>query len=293
MEKSNIILSIILLNYNGYKDTLKCIKSIQENEKSLNYKIIVVDNNSKDDSIKMLSKIEDIILIQRDINDGFAGGNNVGIKYALNKFNSKYILLLNNDTEILQNSISKMLSSFEKDSETGIVTCKLLKSKEKEKIDCFGGKINWNKVIGDFNYVKQEGNLYYSDICSGACMLIKKEVIEKVGYLSEDYFMYFEDLDYSVRVIEAGYRIQVVPDAIIYHKGGGTAGDASPFAIKWNTRNRIIFYKKFKKYTNKIYFLAFFSITRIIYFLKYIINLKFEYVKALKDGIIDGIKWRK
>ena len=96
MEKSNIILSIILLNYNGYKDTLKCIKSIQENEKSLNYKIIVVDNNSKDDSIKMLSKIEDIILIQRDINDGFAGGNNLGIKYALNKFNSKYILLLNN-----------------------------------------------------------------------------------------------------------------------------------------------------------------------------------------------------
>lgn len=291
--KNNPELSIILLNYNGYRDTMECIKSIKKNEIDLNYYIIVVDNNSSDNSVEVISLIEDIIVIKRNVNDGFSAGNNVGIRYALKTLNSKYILLLNNDTIITKNAISNMLENIKNDDSTGMVTCKLIKENDKKTIDCYGGIINWNKVVGNFNYVKEENNLYYSKISSGACMLIKKEVFEKVGYLSEDYFMYFEDLDYSVRVIENNYKIQVVPDSVIYHKGGATAGEASPFAIKWNTRNRIIFYKKFKKYVNKPYFYIFFSITRIIYFIKYIITFKFEHVKALWNGIIEGIKWRK
>ena len=293
MKKDATVLSIILLNYNGYKDTLECIKSIKENEKNIDYRIIVVDNNSTDNSINFLSKLKDITLIERNINDGFAAGNNVGIKYALDEFGSNYILLLNNDTIVTKNCLSKMLDSLKKDKSAGIATCKLMKTNNKEEIDCYGGKINWNKVVGNFNYVKKQNDFYYSEIASGACMLIKKEVFEKIGYLSEDYFMYFEDLDYSVRAIEADYKIQVVPEAIIYHKGGATAGKASPFAIKWNTRNRIIFYKKFKKYVNRFYFLLFFPMTRIIYFLKYILICKFEFVKALKNGIIYGIRWRE
>lgn len=293
MNENNVELSIILLNYNGYKDTLECIKSIRKNEKKIKYKIIVVDNNSNDNSIEILSKVKNITLIKRTVNDGFSAGNNVGIKYALDKFKSNYILLLNNDTIITQNSLSKMIYSLENDNKAGIATCKLMKAKNKDLIDCYGGKLDWNKVIGNFNYVKKENNFYYSEISSGACMLIKREVFEKVGYLSEDYFMYFEDLDYSVRVIESNYKIQVIPDSIIYHKGGATAGEASPFAVKWNTRNRIIFYKKFNRYVNKFYFLIFFPITRIIYFIKYILTFKFEYVEALKSGIIEGIKWRE
>lgn len=293
MDKNNTKLSIVLLNYNGYKDTIECINSIRENEKEIDYNIIVVDNNSSDNSIEFLSQLEDVTTIKRNINDGFSAGNNVGIKYALDKFKSDYVLLLNNDTIITKYCLSKMLYSLEKDEKSGIATCKLMKAKDRNTIDCYGGKVDWNKVIGNFNYVKKENGFYYSEISSGACMLIKKEVFEKVGYLSEDYFMYFEDLDYSVRIIEANYKIQVVPDAIIYHKGGSTAGEASPFAIKWNTRNRIIFYKKFKKYINKFYFLIFFSITRVIYFIKYFIKFKFKYVDALKSGIIEGIKWRE
>lgn len=293
MKKDNTKLSIILLNYNGYKDTLECINSIKENEKNIDYNIVVVDNNSSDNSVEILSKIDGITVIKRNINDGFAAGNNVGIKYSLDKFKSDYILLLNNDTIITKDSLSKMLNSLEKDKKAGIATCKLMKANDKSSIDCYGGNINWNKVVGNFNYIKKEKDFYYSEISTGACMLIKKEVFEKIGYLSEDYFMYFEDLDYSVRIVEANYKIQVVPDAIIYHKGGATAGDASPFAIKWNTRNRIIFYKKFNKYVNKFYFLIFFSITRVIYFIRYFITFKFKYIKALRKGIIEGIKWRK
>lgn len=286
MKKIDV--AIILLNYNNSKDTIECIDSIKNNEKKINYRIILVDNNSNKNDVNILKNIKNIDLILRNINDGFANGNNEGIKYAIDKYDPDFILLLNNDTIVTENSIYELISN--SDSKSGIITCKLMNYYKKNEVDCFGGRINWLKVIGDFNYIYLENDEKYCYLSSGACMLISKKVINSIGLLSSDYFMYYEDLDYSYRVIKNGFRIKAVDSSIIYHKGGASAGKASPFAIKWNNRNRIIFAKKYLKF--RLFFYIYYFFTRIIYIFKYILTGKKAELSALIDGIILGIRWR-
>lgn len=287
---------IILLNYNNYRDTIECVNSIIENEKQIDFKIIVVDNNSTNDSVEQLRQIKDIYLIESNENNGFANGNNIGIKYALGQ-GAEYILLLNNDTIITLNAISKMYKKVEEHQDIGIMGARIMYNEEPSKINCIGGKINWTKAVAviehkDEEYKEMKEDFKYTEFITGCCMLIKKEVIEKVGYLPEEYFMYYEDVDYCVQVLNNGFKLGICLDSIIYHKeSAASGGKQSPFAIKWNTRNRLIFMKKYlpKKLVTKLWF----YLTRLIVGLKYIINGQKEEIHALIDGIKLGRKYCK
>lgn len=287
---------IILLNYNNYRDTIECVNSIIENEKQIKYKIVVVDNSSTNDSVKKLQQIENIHLIVSNENNGFANGNNIGIKYALEQ-GAEYILLLNNDTIITQNAISKMYKKIEEHQEIGIMGARIMYYDEPNKINCIGGKIDWTKAIAvienkDENYEEKQEDFKYTEFMTGCCMLIKKEVIERAGYLPEEYFMYYEDVDYCVQVLDSGFKLGICLDSIIYHKeSASSGGKASPFAIKWNTRNRLIFIKKYlpKKIVTKLWF----YLTRFIVGIKYIVKGQKEELCALIDGIREGRKYCK
>ena len=236
---------IIIVNYNGYKDTIECIESLKKNINS-NYEIIVVDNKSTDKSSELLKKIDGIHFIESDKNGGFSYGNNLGIKYALNN-NFDNVILLNNDTIVTPNCFDLMVEK-SKIKDVGIVGNKILYYDDKNKIYAYGGCINRKRGTVELGYNLKENceleNLEV-DFISGCCMLIKRDVFEKIGLLNEEYFMYYEDVEFCLKTSEY-FKLIVINDSVIFHKvSASTGGEANPFAIKYNTNNPKYLLKSF------------------------------------------------
>ena len=260
-------IAIVVLNYNGKENTLACINSIKKLNKS-NYKVklIVVDNASNDGSREALSKIKDITLVKNDKNLGYSGGNNIGIKHALS-LGSEYILILNNDTIVEKSLIINLINSAKKGD---IVSPKIYfakgfefhknryKKEDLGKVIWYaGGKIDWQNVMGIHIGVDEIDHGQFSkrleiDLATGACMLIKRQVFEKIGFFDEKYFLYLEDMDFCVRAKRAGFKIIFEPKAILWHKnassGGGSGSGLQDYYI---SRNRLLFATKYAKARTK------------------------------------------
>lgn len=293
----NPLIYIILVNYKGYADTKECIESLEKLNYE-NYKIVVVDNASEDNSLELLKKnYTNHIILASNTNLGFSGGNNLGIEYAL-KNGAEFILLLNNDTIVNENLLFNMLQTFKRDSEVGICGGKILLYSNNEVISHAGGYVDMFKFTTvhygmdgvttdeNYNYEREVG------FVSGCLMLIKNEVFEKVGLLPEEYFMYYEDTDFCMKVIEAGYKIYYNPLAEIFHKVSmSSGGEDSPFLIKWSTRNRLIFMNKYKhkvKTVKYMFSLGYVYGTRAIRYLHYKLKGDIERARAIKEGLSLG-----
>ena len=250
--KNNENICIILVNYNGYDDTVECIKSI-ENSDYDNYKIILVDNGSKDKNKILndnyINNAADVIISEENL--GFSGGNNLGIKYAQEKYDPEYYLLLNNDTVITKDTISNLKKGFDFDSKAGIITGKIYYFSEPKTIWAAGGKFNFNTGIADQPELgKIDDGVQYENTCevsfaTGCTMLISKQVINTVGYLEESYFLYAEDTDYCCRVLNAGFKIIYVGKALIYHKVSASTGKQSNMQQYYMFRNNCYIIKKY------------------------------------------------
>ncbi len=276
--------AIILVNYNGEKFQNECIESIYNMDYD-DYDIIVVDNNSTDDSVKILKeRFKDIKLIETNENNGIAKGNNIGIEYALNN-GYEYVLLLNNDTEVASDMLSNMIK---KASENILVTCKMYYYQPNNVLWCAGGKINWNRgttihfgmdEIDKFQY-DESRFIEYTPTC---CLLIHRSIFEKVGLMDEKYFLYYDDTDFCVRVNNAGFKIWYESSAKLWHKVSSSSGGAeSKLSIYYLTRNRLYFINKNckKKIIPKIFFYS----TRVIKYIKYKkIKKSKVLIKAIKD----------
>lgn len=285
---------IILLNYNGYKDTLEAVKSLEKISYE-NYKIVIVDNNSTDNSYNILKEKlgEKHYIVQSGKNGGFAFGNNIGIKFALDN-DADYVLLINNDTTVKEDFLDILVSTIEKKENIGLATGLILNYYDKDKIWFGGGDINWNKFFGmhiDENKSIKEVSLKEGEItfATGCLMLIKSETLKSIGLLSEEYFMYYEDVDFCANLQKNNYKIYYNPKSIIYHKISAASGEnESPFAIEWNTRNRIKFMKKYKGMVSKFKYIKtviYFYLTRLIKILEYIFKGRNDKVSALLKGI--------
>ena len=229
---------IILLNYNGYTDTTACIKSLRKITYS-DYTIVVVDNNSCDGSYEKLERENpDCVFLQTGYNRGFSAGNNVGIKYALEN-GADYIMMVNNDTEVAPDFLDIMIS---KANENTVVTPCIYFYSNPQEVWYAAGRINHRRCTV-YNGDKNESA--YVDYASGCCLLMPRKVIEQVGMWAEEYFMYYEDMDYSLRILKNGFKILYEKDARVYHKVGRTAGVQSRLAIYYNVRNRLYVIKKF------------------------------------------------
>ncbi len=235
---------IIVLNWNGRDDTLSCLKSLQSTNYD-NYKIVVADNGSEDDSVKAVREnFPDVDIIEIGKNLGFAGGNNIGIKYAMEK-GADYVFLINNDTTVDPDCLKELVEAAETDEKIGSVGSKIYYYSEPERIWFAGGKINWLKNKGEHIGLDEVDKGQYDEIkevgyLTGCALLIKREVIEKIGVLSEDYFLYYEDADYSLRVKNAGYKNVYVPKSKIYHKVSRSTKPGSPSYIYYHVRNGLV-----------------------------------------------------
>ena len=243
---------VILLNWNRPYDTLECIRSLASSDYP-HFTTVVVDNGSIDDSLSILKQVGDkIILIESGQNLGFTGGNNLGIKYALEQ-NADYVLLLNNDTLIAPDALSKMMIVAESNEKIGIVTPKILYHPDRSRIWSAGTKFyEWCMTTRLTGYKQKDIGQYDVErdlpFAVGCAMFIKKEVLTSIGLLNDDMFAVSEDVDYGVRTIKQGYRIRYVPSAVVWHKESVSAGGKdAPQYVYYQSRNMILIQRLWAK----------------------------------------------
>lgn len=273
---------IVLLSYNNTTDTIQCIKSLSMLDYS-NIKVIVIENSENPEPFEELKSSiindsynfsytflcedqfnqnisETLICVKAKYNKGFSAGNNIALKYILNIDSSESLIwILNNDTVVLKDTLKNLVSDYllKKDNfKLGIFGSKLMYYHEPNQIQAIGGEFIKNlytsrHIISD----KDKSNI---DYIVGASMLVSKQFIIDVGLLSEDYFLYYEELDWVYRSAKKGYKIDYCPYAIVYHKEGATIGsssknDKSEFSEIHLFKSRRIFVKKFYKLGIKYY----------------------------------------
>ncbi len=297
--KNNSV-AIILLNWNNFNYTIECVRSLIKTTYK-NKKIFIIDNASTDKSVEKIKKEFpwiDIILNNKNL--GFTGGNNVGIEIAL-KEKFDYIMLLNNDTIVDKLFIEPLLNSF--DSKTGAVQPLILNYYNKNIIWNFGGEIN--KKFGIFQSIGKKKSIQnlknlnqkYTEWISGCCFMIKSSIIGKVGLLDNNFFVYFEDVDWSIRISKKKYNLKVVPKSIIYHHEGASwknkkksiEGNISPYTHYLNVRNHIYILRKHLQMFNIFGVVLFQSIKIIAYTFYFILRLRFKKLSMVYKGLFDAL----
>lgn len=253
------MVSIISINYNGYKDTCELIDSLHQFE-DYPYEIIVVDNASINNDAELLrKKYTDIIVIASDKNFGFAGGNNLGLSQA----KGEYILFINNDITIDQPILKKMIHRMESSSQIGALSPKIKYEYKQDTIQYAGYmpmhpiRIS-NHIIG-YNQ-KDEGQYneaHATAFLHGACMLTSRKILKQAGLMTEIYFLFYEELDWSIQLQKAGYETWYEPSVYVLHKESMTIKRGSPMRLYYLTRSRILFTRRNYKSVKKIAALAY------------------------------------
>ncbi len=262
---------IVTVNYNTEKDTLDLIESINKIRKDdFLIEVVVVDNGSKDKFALPKEYEKDILLIKSEINKGFSGGYNIGIKKALEK-KADYVLIVNNDTIMDPLMVKNLLKVLESDAKIGAVTPKIYFAKghefhkdryTKEELGRVfwyaGGYMDWKNVQSIHRGVDEVDNGQYdktekTDFASGCCILFKREVLDKVGLFDDKYFLYYEDADLNERIKKAGYKIYYVPPAVLVHVNASSSGGAGSLLQDYFiTRNQMLFGMKYAPLRAKI-----------------------------------------
>jgi GT2 family glycosyltransferase len=328
--------AIIIINWNGWRDTSECLESLY-NINYTNYEVILVDNCSEDNSSQMIDlycqgkmivqspyfnysnlnkpiyilnltkeqvenrkyhEREDLLkmkhnkkltFIRNDRNYGFAEGNNIGIQYALDSIKPDFFLLLNNDTVVDSNFLIEMIKVAESDEKIGAVGPKIYVYGT-DRLVHFGRKVNWYGLGFNLNSINSKNKIVSTETLLGACMLIKAKLIEQIGFLPTEYFLMGEDLDYSIRILNAGYINKCVSTAKIYHKSFRSFKKIKENAFEFAARSEVMFHKKYSTklqfYSFLLYFISINGFQILIEAFKAKnINIFIYYLKGVKKGL--------
>jgi len=253
--------------------------------------VIVVDNaSSQDEATSIQEKYPQVKVVRSEKNLGFAGGNNLGIRSAL----GKYIFLVNNDTIFEEFNIQSLIDRLESSPKIGVVCPKIRFSWANKPIQFCGytplSRITVrNKSIGFGEDDNGQYNTPHSTpYAHGAAMMIKKAVIDEVGLMPECFFLYYEELDWSMIITRAGYEIWYEPSCTIYHKESQTTGQNSPLRTYYITRNRLLLVKRnwkgITKYLSYFYLIILVASRDIV---RYLIKGNYIHIKSISKGISD------
>jgi GT2 family glycosyltransferase len=255
--------SITILNWNGLGDTIECLESLKKISYP-NYEVIVVDNGSKGNDAQVLKEQfgDYIYLIRNNKNYGYTGGNNIGIRYALDNSSPDYLLILNNDVVVAPDFLTEMVKVAGGDDQVGLVGPKTYFYDAPNRFWLVWANVDMHKGRGFLVGLGETDEGQYDEVkevdgyLAGSCLLIKQKLIQKCGLFDEAYFCYWDETDYCFRVREAGYKIVYAPRAKIWHKKPITIkpwyktlrrrdqGNAPPYPLYFMTRNNFKFMKK-------------------------------------------------
>jgi len=281
---AKIELSIIIVNFNSGEYLYKTVRSIYDHYLNTNFEIIIVDNNSSDNSLEMTSnEFTDINIIELDENVGFAAANNAGVKESL----GKYILILNNDTEIMDGSIEVLMSEIKDQNNYGIVSPILYYADGSPQLS-YGndpGIINefftkyFSTIFFRIGLLLSRGNFEKDvDWISGACFLITSDLYKELGGFDENFFLYYEDADLGKRVREKGFLNHITSKSRIIHFLGKSSGSVFSDLLPVIKRGHLYYYKKHKSKASFI-------------LLKRYLIIKFTFKLGL--SVISGEKYTK
>lgn len=282
------MVSIVSVNYDQPEVTCEMLQSLRSVTYP-NFETIIVDNGSPTTTPFIIKeKHPEAKLIISEKNLGFAGGNNIALKQA----KGDYVLLLNNDTEVAPDFLDSLVELMESDDKIGIVSSKILYFHEDNIIQYAGtSPINPITSRGKHYGNRQKDNGQFSEATEtfyphGACMMIRKSVLEELGLLYEGYFLYYEEYDFTERVRQAGYKIYFQPNSSILHKESISTGKNSPLKTYYLNRNRLLFLRRnVEGITFYLAMIYFFLISFPKNTIKYLFN------KAHLLALYKGIFW--
>lgn len=295
--------AVIILNFNSYNQTIECIESVK-NITYPNYEIIVVDNNSKDDSLQQIKgSFPDVILLKSRDNLGYASGNNLGIKYALEK-NMEYICILNNDVAVDRNFLEPIIKTLMDDKNAAAAGPSICYYGQDDVIQAMGGNINLYTGLPTMKFKGKKLSQVKEDIVSvdylgGACFVVKAEILKKIGLIPENYFLFYEETEFFLNIKRQGYKLISIRDSKVYHKVSGTISKYKGLSYFFLNRNRIIFVRRNARLYHKFIFFFYIileTIGRMILrgelslFKYYYEGLKADKDKISKDEINKFIK---
>jgi len=363
--------AIIILNWNGWKDTIECLESVFRNTYP-NYQVVVVDNGSTDDSVekikawvygkqevltpeanhplyhlshppitkplpyicysykeegiggnfkldeqltnKLKEKKEDdntkinptsyyqMILIQNEINLGFSGGNNVGIKYLIGRGETDFIFLLNNDLAVSKDFLEPLIRELKNNENIGIIGPKVYCYDNHLEIYCAGCDLSCSPLKGIVINERGKGDIdkgQYNKVedvgyISGCCLGIRKEVVETVGLMDERFFLYFEETDWILRIKQFNWRVVYTPKSKVWHKGSHTIGENNPFCVYYIVRNKLLLSHKVLKKKLWFTFYPLYLIKSVILSFQFLFTEEREIarikINCLFDAHIDFLK---
>ncbi|MFI3322248.1 MAG: glycosyltransferase family 2 protein [Rikenellaceae bacterium] len=236
-------LSIITINYNGASSTISTVESIRSVLKNFafEYEIVVIDNNSLQSDFDLLKSLSNVRLIRNSENVGFAAANNIGFREST----GQYIMMINSDATVKDDIFTPLIQFLEQNPIIGAVSPKIVYDREPYVIQ-FGGYRLCDRFLFDIQS-PLHGRLAseVEDICAkssfahGAAMMIRRELLFAVGSMREDYFLYFEEIDFSLKILKSGYQIWYYPHSVVYHNASFSTGGVTGLKIYYNSRNRL------------------------------------------------------
>lgn len=286
--------SIIIVNWNTREILSDCLRSVYEQTSNIDFEVIVVDNKSSDGSVNMVkNNFPWVLLLENNINRGFAAANNQGIEIS----KGRYVLLLNSDTVVLDKAIEKTIAFAEVHPKAAVVGCKVLNPDRSLQSSCFMLPSILNltlwvtylyKLFPKSSFFGRERMNWWDrdsvmdvDVITGCFMLVRREAIEQVGTMDEQFFMYFEETDWCYRFKQAGWMNVFMPEAEIIHLGGASSRQVRIKTVNQWRKSMLLFYKKHKSFLAYItawILITLFFLTRVPYWwfkrilTKYVVN---------------------
>lgn len=294
MIPADSLVSVITVNYNGWRDTCEMIASFRKHE-TYPYEMIVVDNaSSGDDADRIAELCPDVKLVRSEKNLGFAGGNNLGLPYA----RGEYVFFLNNDV-IIEAPILQTLAACLSEGRWGGVSPCIEFLHQPGEIQYYGctdmTPITLRHTIEPFDPSRRDDFLHphETDVLHGCAMMVRRDVIERAGPMFEGYFLFYEEFDWSLRMREAGYKLFYEPRAVVYHKEGATIVKQSPLREYYLRRARVMYARRnvrsFRRWLSCLYLLGVVMPGKIIGHLK---NLCPDLAAAVWRGTWSGLSVR-
>lgn len=285
------MVSIITINYNGCKDTCELIASLKQYE-TYPHEIIVVDNASRENDAKYIQvAFPEITVIRSEHNLGFAGGNNLGYQYAKGEF----IFFLNNDMIIKAPVLQVMIKRLEDNRWAGVSPCIAFYFDPKQ-LQYYGYRdltsISLRHTTESFEPTRREQFLQpkETEVLHGGAMMVRRDVIERVGLMTEVYFLFFEEFDWSRRIREAGYRLFYEPASVVYHKEGVSIPKATPLREYYLMRSRMIYARRNSKGLRKLFacsYLLFLAIPKNSF--THLLKGRWDLVRSIWKGGLSGL----
>ncbi len=297
MGEKTPAVAVVILNWKRPADTLEALNSVKQSRYPLSH-IIVVDNASGDGSVERISKAyPGITLIANNLNLGFAGGNNAGISFAVDR-GAEYVLILNNDAVVEPETMGEMIRCVCRDPRVAAVGAKIFRRDDPEILDFCFGTVRYNHWLVTQEGAGERDSQRFAkeqevEWVSGCCMLMSGPALKKIGSFDEVFFAYLEDVDWCLRAREKNYRIMFCPAAKAFHKGSSSTGKNSPQINYFYGRNSILFLKRHGRFISWFKFLSAFYVAFVLRLIKRMFAGNVGAVLYSLIGSVDGFHGRE